>query len=115
MDISTLSKRPQLVELVLDDEKIVETYGEPVTFWMMDQVGISTYFNFYKLQQNENDELLYSILRQIILNKDGKPAIAQDEMLPVDLIVASIVKITDQLGKSNAKMSTPPSGKSQKK
>jgi hypothetical protein len=110
MDISTLTKKPQLIQLSLDDEDTVAIFGEPVNFWMMDNLGITTYFNFYKLQQEQNDDLLYALLRQLILTADGKPAIAADEMLPVNLVVALLVKITEYLGKSNAKMSTQPAG-----
>jgi hypothetical protein len=114
MDISKLAKKPQLEKLVLDSSDVVERFGEPITFYMRDHIGISNYFNFYKLQQSENDTLLNDLLRQLILNEDGSPALADDEVLPIELTIAILVKISDFLVKSATKaVSTPTTGKQQ--
>jgi hypothetical protein len=105
MNIDQLAKKPQLEQLTLDDSDIVEMYGEPITFWMFDHVDINTYFDFYKYQGEQNGELLMSALRKIILNAEGKPAIAQDTVLPVDVSIAALTKINEHLGKSRAKLS----------
>lgn len=114
MDISTLAKKPELIKLTLDSPQVIEEYGEPVDFYMLDNMGLTTYFNFYKLQQEEDDTLLYNLLRRIVLNKEGKPSIAEDSILPVDLVVAILTKISDHLGKSKTKISTLESGSSPK-
>ena len=111
MDISKLAKKPQLEKLVLDDKDIVEKFGEPITFYLKDHMGISTYFNFYKLQQTEDDSLLNDLLRKLILKEDGSPAIGEDEVLPIQLILAILMRINDFLGKSSAKISTQKTGK----
>lgn len=103
MDISKLAKKPQLVQLVLDEKDIVERFGEPITFYLKDHMGVSTYFDFYKLQQAEDDSLLNDLLRKLILKEDGTPALAEDEVLPVQLILAILMKINDFLGKSVTK------------
>jgi hypothetical protein len=115
MDISKLAKKPQLEKLVLDEPDIVERFGEPVTFYIKDQMGVSTYFNFYKLQQSEDDTLLNDLLRKIVLKEDGTPAIGEGEVLPVSLILAILMRINDFLGKSVTKAaSTRATGKQQK-
>jgi len=114
MDISTLAKKPELIQLTLDSEAVIETYGEPVIFYMLDNMGLTTYFNFYKVQQEEDDTLLYSLLRRVVLNDKGQQAIAEDSILPVDLVVAILTKISDHLGKSKTKISTPKAGTSRK-
>jgi len=103
MDISKLAKKPQLIELVVNDTDIVERFGEPITFYIKDQFGISDYFNFFKLQRQENDQLLNDLLRKLILKKDGTPAIGDDEVLPVSVTLAILMEISEFLGKSVTK------------
>jgi hypothetical protein len=114
MDISKLSKKPELVKITIDDADIVEMFGEPIDFWLSDGMGISTYFNFYKLQEQQDDVLLNNLLRQVVLKEDGTPSIGADETLPVSVVLAILVKISNFLGKSTAKTSTSKTGESQK-
>lgn len=108
MDISSLSKKPQLEQLDITDEEIVKTYGESITFYMMDHIDVNTYFSFYRLQQEEDGELLNQLLRKIILKQDGKPALGPDEVLPVDITLAVLVRINENLGKSKSKAELTP-------
>ena len=104
MDIGSLAKKPQLEKLELNDKDIVQAYGDTITFYMMDHVDVNTYFSFYKLQQEENGSLLNELLRKIILKENGKPALGKDEVLPVDITLAVLVRINEHLGKSNTKV-----------
>lgn len=113
MDISKFAKKPQLQCLEINDADTVETYGESLTFYMMDQMDVGTYFNFYKLQQNDNGDLLNELLRKIILKEDGTPALNEDEVFPVDITLSILVKINDFLGKSGPRTSTPTTGEQQ--
>lgn len=110
MDIAELAKTPKLEELLINDQDIIDRYGESISFWIMDQMDVSTYFNFYKLQQSEDSELLNALLRKLILNKDGKPCLKKDEVFPVDITLSILVKINEFLGKSSPKTSTPVTG-----
>lgn len=114
MDISKLSKKPELVKMTIDDADIVEMFGEPIDFWISDGMGISTYFGFYKLQEQQNDEQLNALLRKVVLKEDGSPSIGPDETLPVPIVMAILVRVSNFLGKSIAKTSTPETGTSQK-
>lgn len=115
MDIKQLAKKPTLTKLELSDSDIIETYGETVVFYMVDQFDINTYFSFYRLQQGEDGDLLNDLLRKLILDESGKPVLEADEVFPVNLTLAILVRINEFLGKSSAKdTSTPETGKSQK-
>lgn len=103
--IKEFAKKPQLIEVQVDEESIVEQYGEPITFWMMDYVDINTYFDFFKAQTEGAGDTLNVLLRKIILNQEGKPALADDEALPIDISIAALTKINDVLGKSKTKSS----------
>jgi hypothetical protein len=113
MLISQVSKKPALIKMDLDDPKIVETYGETITFYMYDNVDLNTYFNFFKVQQSEDGTELNKLIRKIVLNEAGEQAVKDDEMLPVDICFAALVKINDTLGKSKAISSTPVTGTQQ--
>lgn len=103
MDISKFAKKPQLTKIEISDKDIVDMYGDTVSFWIMDEMDIATYFNFYKLQQSQNSEQLNELLRGLILKEDGSASLADDEVLPVNLTLAVLVAINDFLGKSTAK------------
>lgn len=110
MNIDKLKKKPKLTKLTIDDADIVEEYGESIDFWMYDTVDINTYFDFYRVQQERNGEELNALLRRLILKQDGKPVIADDEMLPVDISLGALMKINEFLGKSKTKSSTQETG-----
>lgn len=115
MEIKQLAKKPQLTKLEITDSDIVETYGDSITFYMIDQFDINTYFSFYRLQQGGDSGLLNELLRRLILDSEGKPVLQDDEVFPVNLTLAILVRINDFLGKSNAKdTSTTENGTSQK-
>ena len=113
MDIKALATKPKLEKLEMDSPEVIEAYGEPIVFYMIDQMDISTYFNFYKLQQSEDGALLNSLLRKLILNEKGKPVLGEDEVFPVDITLAILVKINDYLGKPKPKTSTQETGQQQ--
>lgn len=113
MDISNLAKRPELVKLEITDEDIVKEFGETISFYMLDHIDVATYFNFYKFQQNQDSDLLMEVLRKIVLKEDGSPAIDKDQVLPVNLTLAVLVKVNDFLGKSNTKTTEEKTGSTQ--
>lgn len=103
MDIKTLAKKPELLEVVLDGEDIVKEYGEPITFYMKDFVDINTYFDFFRSQSEKDGKELNQLLAKLILNKEGKPVLKEEEFFPVDITIAALTKINETLGKSKAK------------
>lgn len=100
--ISDFSRKPELVQVVLDNEDIKQEFGDTVIFYMKDFVDINTYFEFFR-SQSENDGNLSGILQKIILNEKGEPVLKDDEQLPVNLAVAALTKINETLGKSKTK------------
>ena len=112
MDISTLAKKPQLTKLEITDEDVVSEFGEAITFYIIDEMDVATYFNFYKFQQNQDSELLNELLRKLILKEDGTPSIGADQVLPVSLTLAVLVKINEFLGKSKTKAADKETGDS---
>jgi hypothetical protein len=113
MDISKLAKKPKLVKLDISDSDIVEKFGEEISFYIVDQMGVSTYFDFYKLQQTQDNELLNELLRKLILKEDGTSALAPDEVFPVSLTLAVLMRINDFLAEPETQPQTATAGNMQ--
>lgn len=105
MEITQLAKVPELIEIKLDDAAIIEEFGEEITFWMKDHLDIGTYFDFYKFQSETSGHELMSVLRKIILKKNGELALEDNQVLPILIILTALEKINDVLGKSKTKLS----------
>jgi hypothetical protein len=110
MDIKKLAKKPELVEMVLDDPKLVADYGEPITFYMKDSVDVNTYFDFFRSQNEKSGDELTRLMAKLILNKDGKPVLDKEETFPIDITIAALTKINETLGKSRTKSSIQSDG-----
>ena len=90
--------------------ELLEKYNEPITFHTYDIVGLSTYFEFFNARSDGQYEQLDKIIKKLILNDKGKPAIKDDQDLPIDIAAAAINKIGAILGKSQSKTSTQTTG-----
>lgn len=98
MKLSQLAAKPQLIKLTLDDESIVEEYKEPVEFYTWDRQPLEV---FMKLANTDNANMsaMVDVVRTLILDEEGKPIIEGETMLPSKLLIASISKIVETLGK----------------
>lgn len=106
MDLGKFAKKPQLVEVVIDDPEIITEYGESISFWMRDHLDIMTYFDFYRSQNVADNEQFNRVLSKILLNSQGQNILKEDEILPVDITLAILTRINQVLGKSKTKSST---------
>ncbi len=113
MNIQQFASTPKLIEIVLDDEDLIETYGEPITFYTYDVVSLSTYFEFFNSRSNSQFEALEKVIKKLILLEDGKPAVKENQDLPIDIAAAAIRKVGDILGKSLSKTSMKTTGELQ--
>jgi len=114
MKIQSFVTTPQLIEVVLDEPSLVETYGEPITFHTYDIVSMSVYFDFFNARSNSEFDLLTKLIKSMILDDKGKPILTEEKDLPIDIVTAAVIKLGDILGKSQGKKSTPKTGEAQK-
>ena len=113
MKIQSFVTTPQLIEVVLDESSLVESYGEPITFYTYDIVSMSVYFDFFNARSNSEFDLLTKLIKSMILDDKGKPVLSDDKDLPIDIVTAAVIKLGDILGKSQGKKSTPKTGEVQ--
>jgi hypothetical protein len=110
MDITTLARKAELIQIVLDSPDIVEIYGDSISFWMRDFIDVTSYFNFFKAQADGDAAKLGKLLTQMVLKEAGTPAMAVDDLLPIDIQIAMLTEINTHLGKSKTSQWTPEVG-----
>lgn len=98
MKLSQLSAKPQLIEVKLDDEEIIKEYGEAITFHTWDRQPMDVFMKLANAT-GENIGSMISIVKTLILDEKGKEILKNDEMLPTNVLMKAIGKVTDILGK----------------
>ena len=98
MKLKELAAKPKLIEIIIDDEKIVEEYGDTLSFFIHDRLPIETYTNLASLNQ-EDASAMYSVIKDFILDENGIPVMSDGNVLPIDVMTAALTKVTENLGK----------------
>jgi hypothetical protein len=99
MKLSELTSEPKLIEIIVDDEDIVKEYGDSLTFYTWDRQPIETFFRITEAGQDNQSEMV-NIMKTLILDEKGEPIMSGKTMLPVNVLMKSITKVTEMLGKS---------------
>lgn len=98
MKLQDLASKPQLVKLTIDSEELVTKYGEALEFYVLDKLPIDTYTKLASIN-TADPASMYLTVKDLILDETGKPVIQNDLTLPLDLMNAAIIKVTENLGK----------------
>tara|TARA_R100000734_G_C3317140_1_gene110034 strand:- start:2253 stop:2552 length:300 start_codon:yes stop_codon:yes gene_type:complete len=96
--LSDLAATPELTSVIIDDEQLVEKYGDSLEFFIYDKLPISTYTKLASLDTSNAGEM-YNAVKDLILDEHGHPVIHEDKTLPMDVMTSAVVKVTEQLGK----------------
>ena len=96
--LSDLAGKPQLTSMVIDNADIVEKYGEELEFYVYDKLPISTYTKLASLDSKDAGQL-YAAVKDLILDDKGIPVVNEEKTLPMDIMNAAILKVTESLGK----------------
>ena len=98
MKLSQLAAKPALIKITLDDESLVKEHGEPIDFWTWDRQPLEVFMKLASAQGTDMAGII-DVVRTLILDEDGKQIIAGDTMLPSNVLIQAIGKITETLGK----------------
>jgi hypothetical protein len=99
MKLSQLASKPQLIKIVLDDERTLAEHGEAVEFYTWDRQPLDTFMQLANANQADVSSMI-SVVRTLILDDAGKEIITGENMLPTPLLLRVIERIVEQLGKS---------------
>jgi hypothetical protein len=98
MKLSQLASKPQLIKLVIDDEATVKEHGEAIEFWTWDRQPLDVFMKLSGSNAQDHAAIIDTV-RTLILDEKGKQIIMGEAMLPTNLLIAAINKITEILGK----------------
>jgi hypothetical protein len=98
MKINQLASKPQLIKITLDDQETIATVGEAVDFWTWDRQPLDKFMALAAMKGDNPVEII-EIVRKLILDEQGKEVIQGDIMLPTQILIKAIQKITETLGK----------------
>lgn len=98
MRLSQLVAKPQLIEVSLDDEETVKQYGEPIVFHTWDRQPMSIFMKLAGATDSNTTDII-AVVKDLILDEQGAPLLSGDAMLPTNVLMRAIGKITEALGK----------------
>ena len=98
MKLKELAAKPQLVEIIIDDEAIVEEYGDNLSFFIHDRLPIEKYTHLASLNTDDAGAM-YQVIKDLILDEDGLPVMSDGNVLPLNVMNAAVLKVTENLGK----------------
>jgi hypothetical protein len=98
MKLTALASKPQLITVVLDDEEVIEQYGEAIEFYTWDKQPLDTYLSLASMDYNDQRAVM-SVVKTLILDENGKEIVTDDNVLPVAVLLKAITKLTESLGK----------------
>jgi len=98
MKLQELASKPQLKEIIIDDTEIVEKYGDSLTFYVQDRLPIEVYTKLASVKQDDPGQM-YHVIKDLILDEEGMPVMSEGNMLPMDVMTAAVIRVTDSLGK----------------
>ena len=98
MKLAELAKKPQLQKITITDKDIVEKYGEELEFFIYDRQPLDIFTKLAAVTQ-DNAGSYIELLKQVILDENGKPIINKDLTLPMDVLTEAMKLIGDHLGK----------------
>ena len=98
MKLTQLATKPQLTKITIDDAELVEKYGEPVDFYVHDRIGLEQYTELASIKTEDVSSMI-DLVKQLVLDEDGKQVMDDEHVLPTDLLNACVLKVVDTLGK----------------
>jgi hypothetical protein len=98
MKLSQLTAKPQLILIELDDEDIIKEFGEAITFHTWDRQPMDVFMKLAGASTKDTSEII-GIVRTLILDEKGKEILKDDAMLPTNVLMKAIGKVTEVLGK----------------
>lgn len=98
MKLSELASKPQLTEIIIEDKELVEKYGDSLSFFVHDRLPIETYTKLATIKTDDAGQM-YNVIKDLILDENGHPVMGDGNVLPLDVMNAAVMKVTESLGK----------------
>lgn len=96
MELKQLATKPKLHKITVDNDTVVEAYGEPVEFYMWDRQDLPTYLRLAQIKEDQNE--LFDIIKDLVLDAKGNKVLNEGEMLPLEIMVPVLESAVAHLG-----------------
>ena len=98
MKLTELAVKPQLTKITIDSEQLVEKYGEPVDFYVLDRLPLDKYTKLASVKTEDFSSMI-DLVKELILDEDGKPVMDEEHVLPTDILNEAMGKVVEVVGK----------------
>ena len=98
MKLQELATKPQLTKITIDSEGIVEKYGETIDFYVLDRLPLEKYTKLASVKTEDFSSMI-DLVKELVLDEDGKPVMDEEHVLPTDLLNEAMVKVVEVVGK----------------
>lgn len=98
MKLKDLARRPELIEIRLDDEDIIQEWGEPITFHAWDRQPMDVFLRMSTISQEDHSAMITAV-RDLVLDETGQPILTDDQVLPTKIMMRVITRVVEGLGK----------------
>jgi len=98
MNLKDLAAKPQLIKLTIDDADIVAQYGDSLDFYTWDRQPMDTFLKV-AASPDRSFAVMAEVLKDMVMNEDGSPAIEDGYVLPPKVMIAVFTKMVEVLGK----------------
>jgi len=97
MKLSELTITPELVNIQIDDKDVIDTYGEPIEFYIYNRQPLSTFMKMAAVDGNGVGELA-ELVSEVVLDEHGKPMLKDGALPPAGIMMKVISKVVENLG-----------------
>lgn len=98
MQLVELSRKAELVKIILDDQETIDKYGEALEFYTYDRAPLDVFLKLSTAQAAGNANDATDTLRTLILDEKGNQILKGDKVLPVTETVKAMAKVMGLLG-----------------
>ena len=105
MKLEALASKPKLTAITIDDEKIVENYGEPLEFYIYDRQPMDVFMKLAALEGEHSVGDITTLAGEMIMDEKGKKILTDGNVLPVDVMLKVVEATVTRLGNSVAQTS----------
>jgi hypothetical protein len=96
--LSQLVAKPQLIQIIINDEDIVKEFGEPIEFWTYDRQPMDTFMKLASMDGSNYGEIVKAV-KGLVLDEEAKPVLKDNEMPPTKVLIRVVGKVLEGLGK----------------
>jgi hypothetical protein len=98
MKLTQLAAKPQLVKIELNDEEVIQEFGEAIEFWIWDRQPMDKYIRLAQMKGEDMSELIAAV-NDMVLDETGQPIVKDGAVLPTKIMTKVIGRVVETLGK----------------